>query len=252
MGLIPSFPFQYEPVCFVKESYLTLNGSWKKKFLKFKEDTILSEKEVIGKAYNPPKPWEENAQDLYKKIIYERQSIHKARLKFHEYDTEKIIKKWPKISADTFLDLRSFFLSFDVNGDYLIDFKEFCLVLDELGDQTPLYTRKSFFHEKDLDKSGALDFEEFLELFSNITSLPISSFTEPKLKVEKNCEIRSLDSVSDAHSSSELSDVPKELNISRIDEVSGINFEHLCEKARNAARILRQLSVNQQIIHGLF
>ncbi|CAD5111835.1 unnamed protein product [Dimorphilus gyrociliatus] len=255
MGLMPSFPFIYEPVCFVEESFLDLNGNWTTEFIHYQTVNIPNDKEVYENAFRHPRDWEENACDLYRKILPERQRIQNARLKFHDCSVQEMIRKWPQTTLDTLLDLRSFFLSFDVNGDCLIDFKEFCMVLDELGDRTPLCSRKSFFKQKDSDKSGALDFEEFLELFSRFMEVPSTSITNnKKLTLLKSHGLLSEDSNSDLHTFSDISDPRQDVNVtySKLEAQTTIDLEKLCEKARDAARILRQLNVKQQIIHGLF
>lgn len=90
--------------------------------------------------------------------------MNKAKLKFHEIDIGKLKKQYPHWDVEDILDFKALFQSFDLNGDGVIDFRELCLGLDELGDTTKPEERRLHFTTLDVDSSGVVDFEEYLVL----------------------------------------------------------------------------------------
>lgn len=133
-------------------------------------------------------------QPMWDKLTEARLRVTEAKLKFKNIDTktlnQKLSNKWDEQTIDTY---RLQFRVIDLNEDGLIDFKELCYALDEIGDSSSEEERKRYFKEVDTDHSDGVDFEEFLELIERVRlgsagslgdrCLPIGSEVQNVMKI---------------------------------------------------------------------
>jgi len=79
----------------------------------------------------------------------------------------------PKMATDELDQLEALFREVDKNGDGVVDFNEFKVVMGVLGQQTGktynFLQLKGLFRLADLDGSGSIDFNEFLHAQRRVT-----------------------------------------------------------------------------------
>lgn len=160
-------------------------------------------------------------EKFFRELLVRRQEVMEARQKFKEFDVQAMKSRFPDWKGHhDLVDIRAQFQSLDLNQDGLVDFHELCIVLDELGDRSPVRVRKKYFGEIDIDGSGAVDFEEFVSLLYTIDKKRIAA-----AKMQKN----------------------KKTRATKMD-----NLSVLCKEGCENTQRVRKLSVAQQINNGLF
>ncbi|KAK7483022.1 hypothetical protein BaRGS_00025685 [Batillaria attramentaria] len=83
--------------------------------------------------------------------------------KKHIFSDEKIHGKCPLLGQ---LEFRDTFHMFDKNGDGMITTEELGQVMMSLGQRPTLDELKSFIRAVDTDRSGTIDFDEFVDIFA--------------------------------------------------------------------------------------
>ncbi|OXA50054.1 uncharacterized protein LOC110854188 [Folsomia candida] len=110
--------------------------------------------------------YEKATQALFEAIIRYRKESKAAKDNYHTVKVDlKQFPEWNDVMVDR---LRSTLQVFDITGDGLLDFEEFCTTLEEFGDITSIETRKKYFATID-DGSGSIDFLEFIRLVYKVT-----------------------------------------------------------------------------------
>ena len=161
MGAAPTFPVQRVPITF--ESAKTYTSSGKKDWSRCTRVNITE--------------FEKSTQKHFENVIEKRRCAKEAREKLD--DLTPFLDKYEQWTARDIEDLRTQFMSFDINGDGLIDFPELDRALNELGDKSTSGARRAYFDAIDVDHSDSIDFEEFLEyihsqLLSKVTTEGLS------------------------------------------------------------------------------
>ncbi|XP_078680660.1 uncharacterized protein LOC144915807 isoform X2 [Branchiostoma floridae x Branchiostoma belcheri] len=154
MGCAPSFAIVIDPVRFERESLYNAAGV-----------CALPEKRKA-----PPTASEKACTTHCSDLLSERLAIKEARMLFENTNYEELMEQYPKWTEDDINAFRMQFKSFDLNQDGLIDYRELCQVLDEMGDESKEEVRREYFKQVDVDGSGAVDFEEFLVLIDQVTN----------------------------------------------------------------------------------
>lgn len=112
---------------------------------------------------------EENEIDLLhrshcEEIFAQRRSSKMRKTFLTDVSNEDYAKRFPQWSSEDIGDYKIQFEIFDLNRDGVIDFKEMNSVLDEFGEFSDPEDRRRCFTEMDVDDSGTIDFEEFLQV----------------------------------------------------------------------------------------
>ncbi|XP_066296556.1 uncharacterized protein [Branchiostoma lanceolatum] len=154
MGCAPSFAIVIDPVRFERESLYNAAGACT--FPEMRKSAPTGA-ETVCTAH---------CSDL----LADRLAIKEARMLFENTNYDELIEQYPQWSVDDINAFRMQFKSFDLNQDGLIDYRELCQVLDEMGDESKEEVRRDYFAKVDVDGSGAVDFEEFLGLIDQVTS----------------------------------------------------------------------------------
>merc|ERR1711879_904391 len=86
-----------------------------------------------------------------------------------------MIKSHPKLNDQEFLQAKEAFMLYDTSGDEKLDSKEIGQLLRALG-MTPTHLQvREIIREFDKDKSGTIEFNEFLDLYATHKAPPTES-----------------------------------------------------------------------------
>ncbi|XP_035690973.1 calmodulin-related protein 97A-like isoform X2 [Branchiostoma floridae] len=154
MGCAPSFAIVIDPVRFERESLYNAAGACA---APDRRKSVQTSSEKVCTSH---------CSDL----LADRLAIKEARMLFENTNYDELIEQYPKWTVDDINAFRMQFKSFDLNQDGLIDYRELCQVLDEMGDESKEEVRQEYFKKVDVDGSGAVDFEEFLVLIDQVTN----------------------------------------------------------------------------------
>eukprot|EP01135_Chromosphaera_perkinsii_P007820 Nk52_evm12s1020 gene=Nk52_evmTU12s1020 len=156
MGNAMSYPIKSNVISHIDQKMYSSTGS-------LNEEMANNERVQID-CYNRMQ------QEFWGKIHEERIKQQEERKKLERIDYDKLVREWPQWTLDDITNFAVQFRTFDLNQDGLIDFEELCILLDQSGDQTAQEERQNLFNEVDIDKSGGVDFDEFLQLMNQFKS----------------------------------------------------------------------------------
>jgi len=99
--------------------------------------------------------------------------------------------------------LAPFYTDYDTNGDNLIDFEEFRMILNDVHENVPKETQRVIFDNADTDGSGTISFEEFVACLMSFVSE--GSTERPELEERRRRRVSVADPLR-LYASSSLSD----------------------------------------------
>ncbi|XP_078539737.1 uncharacterized protein LOC144824554 [Lissotriton helveticus] len=109
-----------------------------------------------------------------KNIIRKREASKAARELYEEFENqrdakyEEVLQRFPDWTADVISKLQLQFMVTDSDDDYLVGFSEYSSCLDDMEVEATVEERKAYFTHVDIDKSGIIDFQGFLQLMYNM------------------------------------------------------------------------------------
>ncbi|XP_045452476.1 uncharacterized protein LOC123661564 [Melitaea cinxia] len=106
---------------------------------------------------------------FYKRLAEQRQ--HNQEMKEHDrrWSMQKVVRRFPGWNEITIANLHSLFLLFDNQSNGMLGFDDFCAVLESLGDETSMESRREKFMEADSDNDSWITYDEFLSLVYNFS-----------------------------------------------------------------------------------
>eukprot|EP00039_Didymoeca_costata_P020037 m.339809 g.339809 ORF g.339809 m.339809 type:complete len:196 (-) comp18978_c0_seq1:841-1428(-) len=109
-------------------------------------------------------------QPFWDVVLEQRAKSTVAREMYTDTNVSEYARLYPQWNERDIANMRDQFMTFDLNEDGLIDCDELNILLDRLGDKTSLEERQAYFQAVDDDESNGVDFVEFLQLVSQVTT----------------------------------------------------------------------------------
>ncbi|KAG5286108.1 hypothetical protein AALO_G00011030 [Alosa alosa] len=128
----------------------------------------------------------------YDMIQHRIRSIReKAKFQMMDDDWPSFVENWkqlyPEWTTDDFLNLRHQFEFFDICGDKLLNFTDFCAALDLVNYSDSEEKRRALFDRADFQKYHSINLEEYLQLMYDIKKgMPIVKRPETEEELDQS------------------------------------------------------------------
>ncbi|XP_023026260.2 uncharacterized protein [Leptinotarsa decemlineata] len=113
----------------------------------------------------------EEVMDEFNRLLLEKRIENRSKVKGQTWEEKNILTQYPEWNESTISYLHSLFVSFCDDKNKQIDFKSFSCILESLGDESSMESRKHKFEEMDQDHNGYIEYTDFLYLVYNFNSI---------------------------------------------------------------------------------
>jgi hypothetical protein len=132
-------------------------------------------------------------KNKYANVLERRKRVKLYIGKYHFEEVD--VTPYPPWDQNIINRHRATFQMFDVSGDGVVDFEEFCAILNDFGDKATPEIRMKYFSKAKTDEFGAIDFDDFLMIMYELTEKEITCPDDQPLvdtfrKINKNMAIR--------------------------------------------------------------
>ncbi|KAJ0174262.1 hypothetical protein K1T71_010408 [Dendrolimus kikuchii] len=155
LGRFFEYPVKRKPICFYRQEDYTATGELQKK--------------VTETQKTPMTDYDKLVDLFYKRLAEQRQYNQEMKDKDRRWSMQKVVSRFPGWNEVTIANLHSLFLLFDNQSNGMLGFDDFSAVLEGLGDETAIESRKEKFHAADTDNDGWITYDEFLSLVYNFS-----------------------------------------------------------------------------------
>ncbi|XP_047536387.1 uncharacterized protein LOC125070531 [Vanessa atalanta] len=155
LGRFFEYPVKRKPICFYRQEDFTATGEPQRK--------VSDVHKVVMTDYD------RLVDQFYKRLAEQRQYNQEMKEQDRRWSMQKVVRRFPGWNEVTIANLHSLFLLFDNQSNGMLGFDDFSAVLESLGDETSMETRKEKFKEADSDNDGWITYDDFLSLVYNFS-----------------------------------------------------------------------------------
>ncbi|RZF42641.1 hypothetical protein LSTR_LSTR001436 [Laodelphax striatellus] len=146
------YPIKEKPICFVRQEDYSSTGE--------PVETGDDDKEAMTQYDNL-------CNAFFSRLLVERRQSKLLREKDYETAIKSLLETFPGWNEMTMTHLQGIFHLFDKKHSGLIDFKEFCSLVESFGDDSTKDARRVAFEQTDSDMDGQINYNEFLSVIYN-------------------------------------------------------------------------------------
>ncbi|KAG7301309.1 hypothetical protein JYU34_014239 [Plutella xylostella] len=143
------YPVKRKPICFYRQEDFTATGEQKKS---------LHQQKIV------PTEYDALVELFYQRLADQRRFNNEMKDKDRRWSVRRVLRRFPGWDEVTVANLHSLFLLFDNGSNGMLGLDDFCAVLESLGDENSMETRKQKFNAADTDMDGWITYDEFLSL----------------------------------------------------------------------------------------
>ncbi|XP_049876702.1 uncharacterized protein LOC126374234 [Pectinophora gossypiella] len=156
LGRFFEYPVKRKPICFYRQEDFTATGEPVKK--------------ATAVDTHPQTDYDKLVDLFYKRLAEQRQYNQEMKDQDRRWSMQKVVQRFPGWNEVTIANLHSLFLLFDNQTNGMLGFDDFGAVLESLGDESSMETRKEKFTAADTDNDGWITYDEFLSLVYNFSA----------------------------------------------------------------------------------
>ncbi|XP_013187729.1 uncharacterized protein LOC106132752 [Amyelois transitella] len=158
LGRFFEYPVKRKPICFYRQEDFTATGE--------------PQRRMTNIMTTPMTDYDKLVDQFYKRLAEQRQFNQDMKEKDRRWSMQKVVERFPGWNEVTIANLHSLFLLFDNQSNGMLGFDDFCAVLESLGEESGIETRKDKFLEADSDNDGWITYDEFLSLVYHYDPVP--------------------------------------------------------------------------------